>query len=195
MIDIKNFAKLVHMSSSLVSTTFYLDTYTYKNLTVDPSAALLVSNIINKEINLLRSLEDIKQLPDITFDFKNRTGIYFLFKDGELIYIGKSVNVFSRISDHYNHKNFDSFKVLPCKEEELEGLESKYTIKFLSKTKAAGSVDKTWIKEILKDNTKVTRCVLKLKKNTDEFSDTEKETFRNLLQGGNSGNKPLPTAK
>lgn len=37
------------------------------------------------------------------------TGIYFLIKNEELVYIGKSVNIFGRVGSHLSDKDFDCF--------------------------------------------------------------------------------------
>jgi excinuclease UvrABC nuclease subunit len=43
-----------------------------------------------------------------------RSGVYFLIKDGEIVYIGKSVNLRSRLNTHRREKDFDSVYVLEC---------------------------------------------------------------------------------
>ena len=41
---------------------------------------------------------------------KNKEIIYFLFKDGKVVYVGQSVFALRRIKqDHWNEKDFDSF--------------------------------------------------------------------------------------
>lgn len=40
------------------------------------------------------------------------SGIYFLFKNNRMVYIGQSINVQKRISSHT--KDFDAFRVIPC---------------------------------------------------------------------------------
>jgi hypothetical protein len=55
-------------------------------------------------------------------------GIYFLFKDGELVYIGQSKNVLSRISAHKSAGIvFDEFAYRLCERHELNRLEAAYT--------------------------------------------------------------------
>lgn len=53
------------------------------------------------------------------------TGVYFLIDNGKIVYVGQSVNVYSRIAQH-SQKKFDSFAVLPCQKTELDALESLY---------------------------------------------------------------------
>lgn len=40
-------------------------------------------------------------------------GIYFLYLEGELQYVGQSVNVPSRVRDHHTNKRFDAAYFLP----------------------------------------------------------------------------------
>lgn len=43
-----------------------------------------------------------------------RCGVYCLFTGNKLIYIGKSNNVFLRIHNHTNDKDFDSYSFIVC---------------------------------------------------------------------------------
>lgn len=55
----------------------------------------------------------LKKIP-----IKKRVGIYFLFKNQELVYIGKSTDIFSRIEQHKKDKVFThfSYQETPLKE-------------------------------------------------------------------------------
>ena len=53
-------------------------------------------------------------------------GVYFLLLEGEVVYVGQSVNVPGRVRDHRHAKVFDSYAYIPCKEESLDVLESLY---------------------------------------------------------------------
>lgn len=53
------------------------------------------------------------------------TGIYFLIEGEKIVYVGQSVNVYSRISYHHD-KVFESFAFIPCEKEMLDKLESLY---------------------------------------------------------------------
>ena len=48
--------------------------------------------------------------------YKNMTGatIYVLFKQSEVVYVGQSINPYSRIGQHTKSKDFDHFRVMPC---------------------------------------------------------------------------------
>ena len=63
-------------------------------------------------------------------------GIYFLIKDNEIVYVGKSTNVFSRVTAHTYGKDFDSFnyELYPdYSKNELLEIESEYIAKFTPK--------------------------------------------------------------
>lgn len=59
-------------------------------------------------------------------------GVYFLISSDEIIYIGQSVNIASRISGHRD-KDFDSVAFVTCKKQELDILESLYIIAYRPK--------------------------------------------------------------
>jgi len=64
----------------------------------------------------------------------NICGVYFLERDGEIVYIGQSINVSSRIRQHqsgYDRKEFDSVRILPCDKKELNNWEG-FFIRLLS---------------------------------------------------------------
>lgn len=59
-------------------------------------------------------------------------GIYFLIKDFEIVYIGQSVNIMIRISQHAQEqiKEFDSFSIIECPVKYLASLEAHFIYKF-----------------------------------------------------------------
>lgn len=72
-------------------------------------------------------------LPEVSSLFKESfestgdfSGLYFLFHDETVVYVGQSLNVFCRVSRHMENKVFNRFAVLRCKPEELLELESIY---------------------------------------------------------------------
>jgi hypothetical protein len=68
-----------------------------------------------------------------TIPVKKSRGIYFLYNCGELVYIGKSENIFSRVGTHLNDKKFDSYiiKELPdISEDELSITENELIRKY-----------------------------------------------------------------
>ena len=88
-------------------------------------------------------LKNVEKFHKITFDLSNNrlfmqeeivaastnwdpiSGVYFLIKDQKVVYVGQSVNVYSRITQHAN-KKFEKFAVIPCAKESLDVLESLY---------------------------------------------------------------------
>ena len=53
-------------------------------------------------------------------------GVYFLIRDGVVVYVGQSINVFQRLDEHRKKKQFDRFYVLPCPAERLREVEMHY---------------------------------------------------------------------
>lgn len=58
------------------------------------------------------------------------TGIYFLFKDGDCVYVGKSRQVHLRVREHmrrdFRFKDFESYSWVTCSEGDLTSLEIYY---------------------------------------------------------------------
>ena len=54
------------------------------------------------------------------------SGVYFLIKGIEIVYVGQSVNVHSRVATHFADKDFDSFCYIECLPKHLDVLESLY---------------------------------------------------------------------
>jgi len=53
-------------------------------------------------------------------------GVYFLISRGRVVYVGQSVNVFSRVAQHSADKDFDAMAWVPCERRMLDKLESLY---------------------------------------------------------------------
>lgn len=68
-------------------------------------------------------------------------GIYFLIDCDEVVYVGQSVDIRSRLEQHSNagmakgtkEKNFNRFFFVNCQREELDRLEAYYILKFRPK--------------------------------------------------------------
>ncbi|MFN2455414.1 MAG: hypothetical protein ABR577_14455 [Pyrinomonadaceae bacterium] len=60
------------------------------------------------------------------------TGIYFLIRGSEIVYVGQSVDIMNRIAQHSREalKEFDSFSMLECPAEYLATLEAYFIFKF-----------------------------------------------------------------
>lgn len=59
-------------------------------------------------------------------DLPIKSGVYFLIKHSSVIYVGQSINVFSRISNHMANKDFDSYAFIQAHPSVLDALESLY---------------------------------------------------------------------
>lgn len=60
-------------------------------------------------------------------------GVYFLILNNEIVYVGQSINIISRIMAHNAdaNKTFDSVSYIKCEKEKLDAIESYYINKFL----------------------------------------------------------------
>ena len=60
--------------------------------------------------------------------------VYFLVKNKEVVYVGKSDRGMIRINEHsYTEKDFDSFYFVNCKLEKLKNMENYYILKYKPK--------------------------------------------------------------
>jgi hypothetical protein len=55
-----------------------------------------------------------------------RCGIYFLIRDGQIVYVGQSIHITARIANHALLKQFDSWAWTPCEVDALDALERAY---------------------------------------------------------------------
>jgi len=60
---------------------------------------------------------------ELTDAMQATSGVYLLYKDGVLIYIGQSVNVYSRVPQHRD-KAYDRVMFIPCRVEVLDEVET-----------------------------------------------------------------------
>jgi hypothetical protein len=56
---------------------------------------------------------------------ERKIGLYFLIKDGELKYVGQSIDIEARICSH-RWREFDRWHWIPCEKEQLNALERAY---------------------------------------------------------------------
>lgn len=73
------------------------------------------------------SAEDIIKSSTSSID---TSGVYFLIRDGVIVYVGQSSKVYARIDRHRDTKHFDRIAVLECAASDLLRLESIYIKKF-----------------------------------------------------------------
>lgn len=64
--------------------------------------------------------------------FDRETGVYFLLNKGEIVYIGQSVHIRTRVDMHRQEKKieFDAVAYVLCDKKDLDFLESMYIYKF-----------------------------------------------------------------
>lgn len=79
-----------------------------------------------------KGLLDVASIVRKSIRYDQICGIYFLIRGQEIVYIGQSMNVLSRLSQHYAEqtKVFDSFYLLECREANLNHTEALYIAKF-----------------------------------------------------------------
>jgi excinuclease UvrABC nuclease subunit len=70
-------------------------------------------------------LLDGEQIAKLALPWQRSSGVYFLVQDQEVVYVGQSVNIYSRIAQHPD-KKFDKYAFVPCEVELLDKLESLY---------------------------------------------------------------------
>jgi hypothetical protein len=86
-----------------------------------------------------RVLDACREIPHRQVDIleaaiplRRNSAVYFLLRDGDVIYVGQSSDVMARISRHRREgKQFDSFAYMECEPEELDRLESLYINAFV----------------------------------------------------------------
>jgi len=72
-----------------------------------------------------KTLLDGEQIAKLALPWERSSGIYFLVQDQEVVYVGQSVNIYSRIAQHPD-KKFQKYAFVPCEVELLDKLESLY---------------------------------------------------------------------
>lgn len=67
-----------------------------------------------------------------TVPCRRASGVYFLFVDGEVVYVGQSVDMLGRISRHRREgKKFDAFGMIECEKKDMDELERVYIRAFV----------------------------------------------------------------
>lgn len=61
----------------------------------------------------------------------NDCGVYFLFREEEVVYVGSSKNIASRIATHIKTKSFDSYSKIHCNPEDMLDLEFEYIVEYV----------------------------------------------------------------
>jgi len=100
---------------------------------IDP----LKLNIPSKQKEIIKEIFNIKldKLKRININNSNKCGIYCLFMDKKIVYIGKSVNIDIRVNTHNNEdfKVFDEYSYIEVDEKHLDVFERILINKYLPK--------------------------------------------------------------
>jgi len=100
-------AKIAHMEEQMTKTSHQLEIYQI--------AALSKKTLLREE-----------ELVSASLPWVIAIGVYFLIQDHEVVYVGQSINVFSRVREHGTSKVFNRFAYIACTNDELDLLESLY---------------------------------------------------------------------
>ncbi len=76
-------------------------------------------------------------LTDITHLWR-MCGVYVLYRNAEVIYVGQSIDVLGRIAQHYLRMKFDCVKVHCCAPDKLLSIESELITLYQPKHNKAG---------------------------------------------------------
>ena len=91
-----------------------------------PLPQAVIVSVTQKRISDYKNVpEELRQIPglvDITGEAR-RSGIYFLCEDNELLYVGQSVSVSSRISSHHHEGKFNRVIFMPWPPDDLDSVE------------------------------------------------------------------------
>lgn len=86
-----------------------------------PSEYQLIARIIMGDQMLSH-----QEIVENSTDLDNRPCVYFLIKDGRVVYVGQSISVLARLGVHVGSKDFDRVLLLPCEKHLLDVVESLY---------------------------------------------------------------------
>lgn len=119
-------------------------TLTHRRLSDDIDRLKRIKRDLLKEIDLMNgNLSDIapvlsqtrfslvpeSALIEKSLSYGDACGVYFLIKDMAIVYIGQSINIASRITQHRD-KEFDSVSYVACEKSEMDILESLYILAY-----------------------------------------------------------------
>ena len=115
---------------STSTSTIFVNNFTYDASSSDGCASRLsirndgyLAAYVDNPIQPKRVYTSKKQV-HVTAEY-NRSAVYLLFDEGELVYVGQSVKPLQRIGQHQREKTFDSYRILYCAENRRLYWESK----------------------------------------------------------------------
>ena len=125
-----------------------------------------MQNLIKKEWP--KALDGYKEKL-IEFDFNPKRGVYFLFENNELIYIGISIDIHTRLISHRNRFSFDRVCYLQI-DGDIEPIEKQLIQHFRPKLNITDNPDNEiqYIKEDVEDTQLIEKQVVKGKPQKQE---------------------------
>lgn len=113
-----------------------------RNLSVP--VKLLLERLCNEKEHAISYTKDLTahQIKKFSKPLTDITGVYFLIDNDEIVYVGQSLNVYSRISAHKKDKDFDKVFVIKCQKEELTEIERYYILLLRPKHNKTHNPDK-----------------------------------------------------
>ena len=126
--------------------------------------ALYYRGLLRGDYLLNDAWEDIKMIYDETVSLfftpapeehvlvshNCRPVVYFLFEGNELTYVGKSFDVFSRISEHNRSKVFDGMAVVQVDRKRIDIVELFFISKFKPRDNKVGTSVIEFVRKIIK---------------------------------------------
>lgn len=100
---------------------------------LDVQKPILLSAIPNRVLEAIeRAPYSHHEVVVSSYKIGSCVGIYFLLMEGEVVYVGQTTKLMSRLYKHQRDgKAFDAFSFIQCKKEELDELEATYIDAFL----------------------------------------------------------------
>lgn len=81
----------------------------------------------------------------LSVPYERITGIYFLIDGEEIVYVGQSLDIFTRIQIHKaTGKVFDRYYYIECEESALNELEAEHIVKFAPKYNSKPPYNSSW---------------------------------------------------
>jgi hypothetical protein len=100
---------------------------------IEIAESFLMTAIPKRVLNALSQIpHDMEEVLEAAVPYRQGSGVYFLIKDKEVIYVGQSLDVFHRMARHKrDSREFDSFAYIECEPERLDELEAAYITAFV----------------------------------------------------------------
>lgn len=99
----------------------------------DPPETILVTALPHRVLHALQNVPHAyHEVLEARVPSANNCGVYFLIENREIMYVGKSLDLFNRLSQHMRSgKRFDSYAFLACQPTHLDYYEALYINAFV----------------------------------------------------------------